>query len=340
MPEVQVTMPPLRFAQTVPAPSSALEDAVAPTSQEPRRGRLRAALVTLRPRQWIKNVLVIAAAGAAGALGHDDVPLRVGLAFAAFCMLASGIYAVNDVRDVEEDRLHPRKRFRPIAAGELDPRAATWLGVLLMAAGIVLCFAVRPLLALVGGGYLALTLSYTLLWRHLLLLDIVAIAGGFVLRAVAGGVAAPVTLSRWFLLVVTCAAVFVAAGKRQAELRRTEADAEAAVAGGGVVSAVAGGRRRVLAGYSVGRLRLILAASAVATLFAYCVWAFELPAVHGFPWRPLTIIPVAACLLRYGMLLRAGDGEAPEELLLADRPLQVAGLAWLVLFVLGVNAAS
>jgi decaprenyl-phosphate phosphoribosyltransferase len=96
----------------------------------------------------------------------------------------------------------------------------------------------------------------------------------------------------------------------------------------------------VLAGYSVGRLRLILAASAVATLFAYCVWAFELPAVHGFPWRPLTIIPVAACLLRYGMLLRAGDGEAPEELLLADRPLQLAGLAWLVLFVLGVNAAS
>jgi len=333
-------MPPLRFTQTAPAPSSALEEGVVPAGREPRRGPLRAALVTLRPRQWIKNVLVIAAAGAAGALGHDDVPLRVGLAFAAFCMLASGIYAVNDVRDVEEDRLHPRKRFRPIAAGELDPRAATWLGIGLMAAGIVLCLLIRPLLAVVGGGYVALTLSYTLVWRHLLLLDIVAIAGGFVPRAVAGGVAAPVTLSRWFLLVVTCAAVFVAAGKRQAELRRTEVEAKSTVAGEGAASAVAGGRRRVLAGYNQARLRLILVASAVATLFAYCVWAFELPAVHGFPWRPLTIVPVAACLLRYGMLLRAGDGEAPEELLLADRPLQIAGFAWLVLFVLGVNAAS
>jgi decaprenyl-phosphate phosphoribosyltransferase len=311
-----------------------------PAAREPRRGPLRAALVTLRPHQWIKNVLVIAAAGAAGALGRDDVPLRVGLAFAAFCMLASGIYAVNDVRDVEEDRLHPRKRLRPIAAGELDPRAAAWLGIGLMAAGIVVCLLIRPLLAVVGGGYVALTLSYTLVWRHLLLLDIVAIAGGFVLRAVAGGVAAPVTLSRWFLLVVTCAAVFVAAGKRQAELRRIEAEAKPTAAGGVVPGAVAGGRRRVLAGYSQARLRLILVLSAVATLFAYCVWAFELPAVHGFPWRPLTIVPVAACLLRYGMLLRGGDGEAPEELLLADRPLQIAGFAWLVLFVLGVNAAS
>jgi len=87
---------------------------------------VRAALVTMRPRQWIKNVLVIAAAGAAGgARARWTVPLRVGLAFVAFCLLASGIYAVNDVRDVEEDRLHPRKRFRPVAAGELDPRAAT-----------------------------------------------------------------------------------------------------------------------------------------------------------------------------------------------------------------------
>jgi len=296
--------------------------------------------VTLRPRQWIKNLLVIAAAGAAGAIGRDHVPLRVGLAFIAFCMLASGIYAVNDVRDAEEDRLHPRKRFRPIAAGELDPRAATWLGAGLMIAGVALCFAIRPLLAVVGGGYLALTLSYTLIWRHLLLLDIFAIAGGFVLRAVAGGVAAPVTLSRWFLLVITCVAVFIAAGKRQAELRRTEADARSRGVKGGIAAAVAHGRRRVLAGYNEARLRAILAVSAAAGLFAYCVWAFQIPDVDGFPWRPLTIVPFAVGLLRYGALVRAGDGEAPEDLLLADRALQLAGFAWLVLFVLGVNAAG
>src|SRR2546421_6568813 len=98
----------------------------------PRRGRWHAALVMLRPRQWIKNALVIAAAGAAGALDHDDVPVRVGLACFAFCLLASGIYAVNDVRDVEEDRLHPRKRHRPVAAGELSPEAALMLGSGLM----------------------------------------------------------------------------------------------------------------------------------------------------------------------------------------------------------------
>jgi decaprenyl-phosphate phosphoribosyltransferase len=341
MPEAEATFPRAPALRTALTPPSGTDAAIAlPPTQEPRRGRSRAVLVTLRPRQWIKNLLVIAAPAAAGALGHDDVPVRAGLASIAFCMLASGIYAVNDVRDAEEDRLHPRKRLRPVAAGELDPRAATAVGIALMSAGIVLCLFVRPLLAVVGGGYLALTLSYTLLWRHLLLLDIVAIAGGFVLRAVAGGVAAPVALSRWFLLVITCAAVFVAAGKRQAELRRTAADGGVGRgAADGIVSAPAAGRRRVLAGYSQARLRLILVTSAAATLFAYCVWAFELPAVHGFPWRPLTIVPFAICLLRYWTLLGAGDGEAPEELVLADRPLLLAGLAWVLLFVLGVNAA-
>lgn len=292
----------------------------------PRRGPLRAAIATARPRQWIKNALVIAAAGAAGALGRDDVPVHVGLACLAFCLLASGIYAVNDVRDAAEDRMHPRKRFRPVAAGELAPHAAVGLGLGLILGGLALCAAVRPLLALVGLGYVALTLSYTLIWRHILILDVMAIAGGFVLRAVAGGVAAPVTLSRWFVLVVTSAAVFVAAGKRLAEVRRTDGGIE--------------GTRRVLESYTPARVRLILAGSAAIALFAYCVWAFELPTVHGIPWRPLTIVPFAACLLRYAVLLRSGQGEAPEELLLTDRWLQAGGVAWLALFALGVHVAG
>jgi decaprenyl-phosphate phosphoribosyltransferase len=164
------------------------------------------------------------------------------------------------------------------------------------------------------------------LWRRILVLDVVAIAGGFVLRAVAGGVAAPVTLSRWFVLVVTFAAVFVAAGKRHAELRCT-ADTTMP-------------RRPVLEAYTPGRLRLILIVSAVAALGAYCMWAFELPLVDGIPWRLLTVLPFAACLLRYGALVQVGDSDAPEDLLLSDRWLQVAGLAWLLLFALGVHAAS
>jgi decaprenyl-phosphate phosphoribosyltransferase len=336
--ETQLTVPP---SASVQAPAVERADAAdrvgtpedraagaAPSVAAPRRGPLRAAVVTLRPKQWIKNLLVIAAPVAAGALGHDDVPVRVGLAFVAFCLLASGIYAINDVRDAAEDRLHPRKRFRPVAAGELSPEAATALGVALMVAGIALCFAIRPLLAAVGAGYVALSLSYTMVWRHLLVFDIFAIAGGFVLRAIAGGVAAPVTLSRWFILVVTAVAVFVAAGKRHAELRRT------------VVSNALVGRRKVLEGYTELRLRVILVVAAVVAVIAYAVWAFQLPAVQGVPWRPLTIVPFAAGLLRYGALIAAGKGESPEELLLRDRLLQLAGLAWLALFALGVNAAT
>jgi decaprenyl-phosphate phosphoribosyltransferase len=162
-------------------------------------------------------------------------------------------------------------------------------------------------------------------WRRVVLLDIAAIACGFVLRALAGGVAAPVALSRWFALVVTFAAVFIAAGKRRAELLRMEET---------------GSGRRVLGHYSDGLLRLILAGSVALALTAYCGWAFLVPAVHGVPWRPLTLVPVAVALLRYGALVRAGHGEAPEELVFGDRVLALAGLAWLVLFALGVHAAG
>jgi decaprenyl-phosphate phosphoribosyltransferase len=287
---------------------------------------VRAVVRTMRPKQWVKNVLVVAAAGAAGALGHDDVPGRVAVATVAFCLLASGLYAINDVRDAPEDRLHPRKRHRPVASGELDARLAAGMGVGLIVVGLLLGGWIRPLLAVVGVGYVLLTLTYTLIWRHLLLFDIVAIAGGFVLRAVAGGVAAPVTLSRWFLLVVTCAAVFVAAGKRMGELLRTQ---------DGVM-----GRRRVLDLYTERRLRIILAVSSAGALLAYCVWAFELPTVNGIPWRPLSIIPVAVALTRYSVLARTGKGEAPEDVILRDRVLLAAAAAWLALFALGVHAAG
>jgi decaprenyl-phosphate phosphoribosyltransferase len=284
----------------------------------------RAVLLTLRPRQWIKNVLVVAAAAAAGALGHDDVPVRVSLTCLAFCLLASGVYAINDVIDAPEDRLHPKKCRRPVAAGDLAPLAASALGSLLLALGLTLCVLVRPRLGLVGVAYVVLTVSYALLWRRVVFLDVVAVAGGFVLRALAGGVAAPVALSRWFVLVVTFSAVFVAAGKRQAELRRAGASRTG---------------RRVLGRYSERRLRAIVVASAVLALAAYCGWALKLPAVHGVPWRPLTLLPVVVAIGRYSALVRAGHGEAPEELLFGDRVLALAGMGWVVLFALGVHAS-
>ena len=224
----------------------------------------------MRPKQWIKNALVIAAAGAAGALGHDDTPGRVTVACVAFCLLASGIYAINDVHDAEEDRRHPRKRFRPVAAGRARPAVRDRSRpVADCSPGLLLCAAIAPLLALVGAGYAALTLSYTLVWRHLIVFDIFAVAGGFVLRAVAGGVAAPVTLSRWFLLVVTSSAVFVAAAKRYAELTPDRRPARSR-------------GRRVLDSYSPRALELIIAGATAVALLAYCMWAFSLPAVREF----------------------------------------------------------
>jgi decaprenyl-phosphate phosphoribosyltransferase len=195
-----------------------------------------------------------------------------------------------------------------------------------IACGLVLSAAVAPPVALVGLGYIALTVSYSWVWRHVVVLDVVALAGGFVLRAVAGGVAAPVGLSRWFVLVVTCAAVFVAVGKRLAEVTRPGPGGHPA--------------RRVLRRYTQEGLRRLLAAAGTGALFAYCVWAFELPDIDGVPWRPLTVIPFAVCLVRYGTLVQAGVGEAPEEILTADRTLAVAGAMWLLLFVMSVNAAG
>lgn len=292
----------------------------------PVRGRARALLSLARPKQWVKNLLVIAAPGAAGALGHDDVPLRLAVACGAFCLLSAGIYALNDVRDREEDRRHPRKRLRPVAAGELKVSEAVAFGIGAIAGGLALSVAVTPALGLVGLAYLAVTISYSWFWRHVPVLDLTALAAGFVLRAIAGGVAAPVGLSRWFVLVITFAAVFVAAGKRLAELGR----------------ATATGRepRLVLSRYSPRGLGLAFLGAGAGALFSYCVWAFELPSVAGVPWRLLTIPPFALALTRYAFMVRAGEGEAPEEAVIADPVMVVASLVWLIVFALGVNAAG
>jgi decaprenyl-phosphate phosphoribosyltransferase len=289
------------------------------------RGLVRAALVTARPRQWLKNALVIAAPAAARAFNHHGVTLRVGFAFAAFCALASGIYAINDVHDAAEDRRHPTKCRRPVAAGELSERQAIVLGVALIVIALAICAAVRPLLLLVALGYATLTLSYTFIWRKVALLDVGAIAAGFLLRAVAGGVAAPVDLSEWFLLVISFAAVLVAAGKRYAELRRTAGtDAK---------------RRSVLEQYTEGRLNLLLATCTIGALLTYGVWAFVVPR-SGLPWRVLTIIPFTVCIVRYVTLVRAGEAEAPDELIIGDRPLLIGASMWIVLFLVALDAGT
>lgn len=288
------------------------------------RSRPVALIVAMRPKQWVKNVLVLAAPAAAGALADDEVLRRVCVAAVAFCMLASAAYLINDVRDAAEDRLHPRKRRRPIACGDLAGDEALLASAVLLLGGLVLAGFVSLGLLAAAGGYVILTLSYSVVWRHVVVLDIVAIAGGFVLRAVGGGAAAPVHLSRAFMLVVTFSAVLIAAGKRYAELTRRTPGSEHA-------------ERRVLARYSVGWLRIALVASGIVVLVAYVLWVADHTLTPGSGWRAMSLGPFALGLARYGLLVRRGAGEAPDELVFRDRPLMMLATAWVVLFTLGVN---
>ncbi len=280
----------------------------------------RTLLRACRPRQWSKNLLVLAAPAAAGVIDRPWVAAQVAGAFVVMCMLSSATYLVNDVRDMERDRLHPRKRSRPVAAGEISSRAALLAAAALALAGIVLATAIAPGLGAVGCCYLALTVTYSLWWRDMVVLDVLAIAAGFVLRALAGGVATDIYLSRWFVIVTGCCAIFLVAAKRYAELREHT--------GSGVAA------RATLRRYSLGRLRVTLLSAATIAGVAYTGWAFTRP-TH-IVWYGLSIVPFVLWLSRYAVLIDAGAGQAPEELILRDRTLLALSVIWGFLFLGGV----
>ena len=181
-----------------------------------------------------------------------------------------------------------------------------------------------PWLAVVGLAYLMLTGSYTLWWRNVAVADIAAIAGGFILRALAGGVATDITVSRWFLLVTSFGALFLVAGKRYAELR---------------VSGPASSRA-TLGEYSERYLLFVIGLAATVSTTAYCLWAFQRSHQARISWYELTVIPFVLWLLRYAMLIDQGGGEAPEELVFTDRFLLTVSAAWTALFVSGVYLAG
>jgi decaprenyl-phosphate phosphoribosyltransferase len=271
-----------------------------------------------RPRQWSKNLLVLAAPAAAGVIDRPLVIAQVTTTFLALCLLSSATYLFNDVRDRAQDRLHARKRLRPVAAGEIAPAHALATAAATALAGLALATAVDVKVGVVGCCYLALTASYSLWWRGVVVLDILVIAAGFVLRALAGGVATDIYLSRWFVIVTASCAIFVVAAKRYAELREN----------GGVP-----GARATLRRYSDSSLRLTLTAAAAAAAAAYVAWAFTRP--QNVILYVLSAAPFLALLLRYERLIAAGAGQAPEELL-QDRRLLALLLAWGVLFLGGV----
>jgi decaprenyl-phosphate phosphoribosyltransferase len=283
-------------------------------------GGIRAWARAARIQQWAKNLLVFAAPLAAGALWRVGALERVSVAFVAFCLLATGAYLMNDVHDVAEDRRHPVKRHRPIASGAVAPGSALVAGIAAVALGVVVSAAVSWGLAAAACAYALLNAAYTTVLRRIAIADICAIASAFVLRAVAGAIAAGVPSSPWFVVVVSFAALFVAAGKRYADF----------------LDPAARRSRPVLEQYTGDFLRLVIGIAAAVALGGYCLWAFAATHPAAMPWRGLTIAPFTVAMLRYGLLVSGGEAGAPEEILFADRFMQVAGALWLATLALGL----
>ncbi|RMB61959.1 decaprenyl-phosphate phosphoribosyltransferase [Tessaracoccus antarcticus] len=286
--------------------------AVIPTGAPPMRWAA-ALLRTARPRQWIKNVLVVAAPAAAGILISPSVVVPVMTAMVAFVLASASTYFVNDARDVDADRANPAKALRPVAAGEISPLMAYVVGALL--AVFALAVAVPqgwPLVAVLGT-YLVTTTAYSRWLKHQPIVDILVVAAGFVLRAVAGAVATGTVLSSWFLLVALFGSLFIVTAKRSAEHERFLSTGVA---------------RSTVQGYPTAWLQQVLTLALAGTVLSYATWALQyIGSDVSMPLLAVSVVPFLAVMLRYSLLVSLGAGEAPENLL-GDRFLLVAGVLW------------
>jgi decaprenyl-phosphate phosphoribosyltransferase len=294
-----------------------MSEEAAPVTGPPRN--LATGLIkAVRPRQWVKNLLVLAAPLAAlgGSVRYDfsEVLVKVSIAFVVFCLAASSVYLINDARDVEADRAHPTKRFRPIAAGVVPEWLAYTLAVVLGVASLAISWLANPDLALVMAIYIAVQLAYCFGLKHQAVLDICIVSSGFLIRAIAGGVAANIPLSQWFLLVMTFGSLFMVAGKRYAELQLAERT-------GAKI-------RKSLESYTASYLRFVWTLSATAMVLCYGLWAFERDGTNA-SWYAVTIIPITIAILRYAVDVDGGLAGEPEEIALKDRVLQLLLLAWI-----------
>lgn len=284
----------------------------------------------IRPRQWVKNVLVLAAPLAAAGSGDHHRPrdaaghvvpydwgamgIKVSIAFVVFSLAASAIYLINDVRDVEADREHPTKRFRPIAAGVVPPWLAYTLAVALGAASLGLSWWLTPNLTVVMAVYLVMQLGYCFGLKHQAVIDICIVSSAYLIRAIAGGAATGIPLSQWFLLTAAFGSLFMVAGKRYAELQLSERT-------GAQI-------RKSLESYTSTYLRFVWTLSATAVVMSYGLWAFERDRYSG-SWFAVSMIPFTIAILRYAVDVDGGLAGEPEDIALRDRVLQLLALAWI-----------
>jgi 4-hydroxybenzoate polyprenyltransferase len=287
----------------VPTPSIATE----PPARPPL---WRAIVRALRPRQWTKNGAVFAALLYSGTVFKEGYALKAAMAVAAFCLIASGIYVLNDWVDREKDRLHPEKRKRPIAAGHLNGIHAALLAILCWGGGASLALAVNREFALVAAGYVGLQFAYTLLLKRMVILDVMVIAVGFVIRVIGGGVAIDVPVSNWLFLCTLLLAVFLGFAKRRHELSSLQGEAQ--------------GHRANLNDYSLPMLDQMMSVVAAACIVAYGLYTVARETVDhiGSDRLKFTIPFVIYGIFRYLFLIhKKGLGGSPERVLLSDAPL-------------------
>jgi len=271
---------------------------------------LHALLVSMRPRQYTKNLLVFAAVVFARRLDDPVAVTQTALAFVLFCLLSSAVYLINDVVDCAEDRAHPDKCTRPIAAGHLSPGTALAVAFVLGALAIAGSFWINLNLGAVACGYLGLQLLYQFIFKHRVILDVLAIAGGFVLRAVAGAEAISVVISPWLLLCTLLLALFLGLAKRRGEILLLEQGAAS--------------HRRTLLKYNLPVLDQMIAVVTASTLMSYCLYTISERTVHelGSNRMMYTIPFVIYGIFRYLYLMhRRGEGGHPDRTLLTDKPL-------------------
>src|SRR5690242_915823 len=285
----------------------------APVVDLPQRRSLpRAAFVALRPRQWTKNLLLFAGIIFAARLGDLSSWVEATTAFFAYCAASSASYLVNDVRDAPHDRLHPVKRSRPIARGELSPRLAEVLAALLIFCAVLLVAPLGIASILFLCTFFALQAAYTLTLKHVVLLDVMTIGGLFVVRAAAGAAAVEVRISPWLLLCTALLALFLALAKRRGELV--------------LVGAEATPGRPVLEGYSLALVDQLVTIVAASTVISYCLYTFT---ARDSKAMMVTIPFVVFGVFRYLLLMHRRDlGEEPEEVLLRDVPILLCIAGW------------
>ncbi len=293
------------------SPTPALD--LAPARRSTTLGLIRAC----RPKQWSKNLLLYF--GLIFALKLTD-PVLIGRAtvgFLVFCLASSGIYLFNDLADLEKDREHPTKRYRPLAAGLISPLQAIALGLVLLLVAFVVGFTLGTTFGLLTVFYVLLMLAYSARLKHVVLIDVFVLAAGFVLRAVAGAVAVSVPISPWLYVCTVLASLFLGLGKRRSELV--------------LLNHGAGRHRRILDEYSLPLLDQLIVVVTSATIMAYSLYTFSaenLPSNHAMM---LTIPFVLYGLFRYLYLMHQHNGGgSPEEALLGDRPLLLSATLWLL----------